>query len=331
MKKTDVYVVVDTPKKAKKLKEVLDMFGEKYGGRTFELLENKDGDKVYFNMCSEWNTDTVSEIHLKRSKVSIKELRNILAREYLKEGDVVILKDQGNYLICEFERMATKAFDGQFVSRKFCNLDGSELELDGGIHEYFIRYATEEEKALLEPKKELEVGKWYLIDCEGYYSPTAKNAVVYDNGEDYSYGFDFEGKFINDFNLSNCRRYVIRELTPQEVEQALIEEAKRRGFKKGFIAEVKQPGGYNSFWNGKDPERYVFEENTLYYYSRLYPIFQNGQWATIIEQGNFTDSDIAIVERLHDTLLDNHGYSLQSELLTDARLLANKIKSNIRQ
>ena len=45
---------------------------------------------------------------------------------------------------------------------------------------------------------------------------------------------------------------------------------------------------------------------------------------------NFTDSDIEIVERLHDTLLDNHGYSLESKLLTDARVLANKIKSNIK-
>ena len=48
------------------------------------------------------------------------------------------------------------------------------------------------------------------------------------------------------------------------------------------------------------------------------------------ENPALTDKDIAIVERLHDTLLDNHGYSLGSKLLTDARMLANKIKSNIK-
>mgnify|MGYP000993593137 CR=1 FL=1 len=48
------------------------------------------------------------------------------------------------------------------------------------------------------------------------------------------------------------------------------------------------------------------------------------------ENPTLTDKDIAIVERLHDALLDNHGYSLESKLLTEARMLANKIKSNIK-
>lgn len=195
MKKTDVYVVVDTPKKAKKLKKLLDMFGESYGGCTFELLENKEGDKVYFNMCSEWNTDTVSMIHRRLQEVSIKELRNILAKEHLKANDTVVI---GNKIGTKWIVKLTggKSLEHS-LSYNIYNGVSSNLTMQASACK-FIRYATDEEKALLDP--------------------------------------------VN----------------------------------------------------------------------------------------NFTDSDIAIVERLHDALLDNHGYSLESKLLTDARMLANKIKSNIK-
>ena len=46
-----------------------------------------------------------------------------------------------------------------------------------------------------------------------------------------------------------------------------------------------------------------------------------------LKEGGFVYEDVAIIERLHDTLLENHGYSLDSELLTKARELANKLKN----
>lgn len=373
MKKTDVYVVVDTPKKAKKLKRLLEMFGEN---------AHPDIERPFINNClyfdSEGFYDTAmykNGVYTKnKTEVSIKELRNILAKEHLKEGDVVIFKEQGDYSICEFERMAMKSFEGQFVSKKYCNLYGSELELNGGIHENFIRYATEEEKALLEPNKELKVGKWYK---------TKRALFNHQNGYD-SYGF-FDNKWVPDnwkTNLYDFAFVTPIEATSQEVEQSLIEEAKRRGFVNGSIGNNSNIHNKNlkdcelffnneyEFDNKDNLLRVILDEDTTW------TVFEDGQWASIIEQEKFaelkeahrngaviqlnsiyngwhdveddsdlwlptyeyrikpkttfTDEDVAIIERLHDTLLDNHKYDLQSDLLIDARILAEKIKSNIK-
>lgn len=59
----------------------------------------------------------------------------------------------------------------------------------------------------------------------------------------------------------------------------------------------------------------------------LEPLVGTGYFRDFIGYQNKTDEDVAIIERLHDTLLDNHGYSLDSKLLTDARTLANKLKN----
>ena len=46
-----------------------------------------------------------------------------------------------------------------------------------------------------------------------------------------------------------------------------------------------------------------------------------------LKERGFVYEDVAIIERLHDTLYESHGYSLDSKLLTDARALANKLKN----
>ena len=184
MKKTEVYVVVDTPKKAKNLKRVLSIFDIEWHINQFY------GDFNYFY----FEDDDLYSIKIKPglSKVSIKELRNILAKEHLKDGDVCLFDDRKGFKsIGVFDKYSEEYTD--FLVSKVPGKDSVRY----GFHD-FIRYATEGEKALLGP-----------ID-------------------------------------------------------------------------------------------------------------------------DFTDSDLAIVERLHDTLIDNHGYSLESKLLTDARMLASKIKSNIK-
>lgn len=89
MTKKDVYVVVDTPKKAKKLKKVLDMFGEKLNRVDVDAIKMShyngsaklytEYNKSYFNGVN-W---TLMDICEDKTKVSIKQLRNILAKEHL--------------------------------------------------------------------------------------------------------------------------------------------------------------------------------------------------------------------------------------------------------
>lgn len=51
-----------------------------------------------------------------------------------------------------------------------------------------------------------------------------------------------------------------------------------------------------------------------------------------VEQSiQFTNNDIEIIEKLHDTLLDIHGYQKDSSILRNARELISKMYSSISQ
>ena len=334
MKKTDVYVVVDTPKKAKKLKKVLDMFGEKHFADV-HLLDFEDcvGRAIHFWENRYFARSGIKRIENDKSKVSIKELRNILAKDYLKEGDVVVAGINGSDYkwLVKFESFRNYGdFLGYYTDLK----SSYELTYHTGLFDNFIRYATEEEKAFLEPKKELEVGKWYKSwnDTHNGYD------LSYYTGTSCDYGFHSSDCWYSEqYWIKNTMPSEWKEAAPQEVEQALIGEAKRRGFVNGCVGnnsnihDKKLKNCELFFFNNQ----YEFDEKdnllrVILDFDTTWTVFKDGQWATVIEQDNFTDSDIAIIERLHDTLLDNHGYSLESKLLTDAIMLANKIKSNIK-
>ena len=152
-----------------------------------------------------------------------------------------------------------------------------EISLNG----FFELYLSKEEV-----KKEIEVGKWYI---------SVINNIIYYGGEDKIYGlfrsadqwinkiedmYDNFQCFVNAFNNN-----LWREATPQEVEKALIEEAKRRGYKEGIkfksliydkdesklsSAQLDWDEVMDGWWHLRDS----FGES----------IFHNGQWATIIEQ-----------------------------------------------
>lgn len=326
MKKTDVYVVVDTPKKAKKLKRVLDMFGEGvYDNRVW----NNDGYTYYsFDYYIEyWVGDSLrdSEDLKNKTRVSIKELRNILAKEHLKAGDVVFMR----HFKGEYESiLKIKGVKGEYLEvDKELFVKGSDyIYSDGQEHiKDFIRYATEEEKSLLEPKKELEAGRWYR---------TNRALFNHQNGYD-SYGF-LDNKWVADnwkTNLDDFVGVTPVQATPKEVEQALIEEANRRynvGDKLSLFNDYGYVSGNGIYSGDFDDLSFCIDSNTLAVKTTngfYQMVFNNGQWATVIEKDKFTDSDVAIVERLHDTLLDNHGYSLDSELLTKARKLAIKLRN----
>lgn len=313
MKKTDVYVVVDTPKKAKKLKKVLDMFGERTYSKSSiqDCLDNTENVLGFDEEENAFLSGYVHQFEESRIEVSIKELRNILAMEYLKEGDVSLFEDKGYKVLGRYKKYSDAFKD--FVCDK---IEGNSSTTTG-FHN-FIRYAAEEEKALLEPKKELEVGKWYK---------TEKSLFNHQDGYD-SYGFFNKKWKSGDWKtyLDDFAFVTPVEATEYEVKSALVEEAKKRGYKDGDIIRSLFSGMPNTI-RGNEYD-YSPSENILAINGNW--VFRNGKWAEIIEKGAFDRSYIAIVERLHDTLLDNHGYSLDSKLLTDARMLASKIKSNIK-
>ncbi len=135
-----------------------------------------------------------------------------------------------------------------------------------------------------ENKPILEIGKWYKLTHGrgkffGYITDISNIEFRY-------YGFSYLGLwqengcyFINDVNLKNQ----MIPATDKEVEEALIAEAKRRGFKKGVRYSAVNVGY-------EDQTNILINSNTFKYlpkYNELqinnWVIFKNGKWAEIIE------------------------------------------------
>ncbi len=131
---------------------------------------------------------------------------------------------------------------------------------------------------LEEPK--LEVGKWY-------YSSSTRDTVltchqrIDDDGTMEGYGF-FCGKWEEEaWHYNN-----VRPATPQEVETALIAEAKKRGFIHEclFNEIADQANGGIDQNHGKVGGAFDMVDGVFYTYGYgRWCIFKDGKWATIIE------------------------------------------------
>lgn len=308
-KKEEIYVVVDTPKKAKNLQKVLDMFKERIEKNTIDSLEHytqpwltKEPPAVYFDSQRRWICQHAEYLEGKQ-KVSIKELRNILAVDKLKEGDVVVCRNKEEQVEHLF-KIDDKDDNTVWYQSRLSNEDGLMTQYGSWTLNHFIRYATEEEKALLEPKeekKELEVGKWYKY-------PEYPEFLSIHTNDGNRYGFDINGLWFNaDDSLDEAPGFV--EATTEEVKQALAKEASKRGY-----------------------ERVTYDNGELFCrlpYSTVQRVYSNGVWKELdkpVKKTEITDQDIATLERLHDTLSDVHGYSLEFELMKSARVLAEKLR-----
>lgn len=140
------------------------------------------------------------------------------------------------------------------------------------------------EKGLI--KEELEVGKWYKYsDSEGHLFCITK--VETDGVE--VYGFNSWGNWIDEGMYSSKN---LIPATDQEVNDALIKEAKNRGFKEGVIVDKSN---LNHFVNN-NPHVLHREYSDLFEYraaGKNYRdvlfccgtcIFEDGKWAEIIEE-----------------------------------------------
>lgn len=141
MKKQDVYVEVRTKKQARKLKKVLDMFGEKYYEDERYFYEwTINSPVVHFGSGDRWHYRLSGQ---DKTKVSIKQLRNILAKEHLKEGDVVVSKGKSKFIGIVKSVQLNDDLTIVIYSDNYFK-DGEEGCFSGFWN--FTRYATEKEK-----------------------------------------------------------------------------------------------------------------------------------------------------------------------------------------
>lgn len=134
-------------------------------------------------------------------------------------------------------------------------------------------------------KQELEVGKWYKYKKE-------KRFICYitENGR---YGFDADGDWFKEIKSDNKFDEGYYLATPQEVGTALINEAKRRGFKDGCIIN-NSPLGFPDMPQKIDGDRLQWDGTYLNFGYRNHAIFKDGKWAEIIEQP--TEMTVAEIE-----------------------------------
>ena len=152
----------------------------------------------------------------------------------------------------------------------------------------------QEKKQLKKQLKELpslEVGKWYKSADVLYCLETLSGM---------GYGFDYseseEGEFFNDHDTP----WIITGLKPatdQEVETALIAEAKKRGFKEGV--EFRSVYGTDNPITVAQSSRFSLDILEGYVFLNGMAIFNNGKWAEIIKpktvhipSGDYTETQL---------------------------------------
>ncbi|WP_099368110.1 hypothetical protein [Sphingobacterium sp. 1.A.4] len=139
-----------------------------------------------------------------------------------------------------------------------------------------------------EDKPEIVIGKWYKDPSSNYLVHVTKVLAKHNYVE--VYGFDSNGNWLDKWDTVVNQLCV--DATPQEVEKALIEEAKRRYNVGDRLSKIRDDhADDNRFF---ELDSFSLENNCLYFNSKKSPfysycIFQYGQWATIIEQDKFAE------------------------------------------
>ena len=135
-------------------------------------------------------------------------------------------------------------------------------------------------------KKELEVGKWYKRPHNSalFYVTEILNI---DSNHCKVFGFDNVGKWMPE----NAKTFPDNdfEATPEQIESALINEAKKRGFKNGAIGNNSNPNECNLINNKLNFIGMEFDDKTnelraINNVSSFWTVFKYGKWAEIIPE-----------------------------------------------
>lgn len=152
LKKEEIFVDIQNNSEYDKVIKLLRSFGQR-----LEMIgwEHMRCAHFYEN---HWCVPQRSYIEKLKTKVSIQELKNILAFEYLKKGDVIIFSGgtAGLLWVAEFERfipnrgidlplsIKTKRHNSLYKESRY------QHSASGEIYGSFVRFATDSEKRVLE-------------------------------------------------------------------------------------------------------------------------------------------------------------------------------------
>lgn len=149
----------------------------------------------------------------------------------------------------------------------------------------------------LTPEPVIEVGFWWKF--EGVNDFDCSKLLIFvtgfnNNGKPKGYGFDIDGKWIEDDENYWCV-YDLKPIkaTPEEVEQRLIEEAKKIGYKPGMAIESLFSMSNNKISTHAEYV-YTHKDNDIVYGGVW--IYKNGKWAEIIDEKTEIRESVARLE-----------------------------------
>ena len=125
----------------------------------------------------------------------------------------------------------------------------------------------------------IETHKWYIVS-----HPSERDAIVFlqEEGMDDTFGFNHYGEWTEIYGNDNLhnryRNDIVRPATSDELKNALIDEATRRGvWDRPMVSAVS--GNTNT--DGTYYEAFEAVNNVLW--SRYGRVFDNGEWATELQ------------------------------------------------
>lgn len=245
LNKEDIYVIVDTPKKEKKLTKILEKFGETIFTRPDHKNISHNGKDLlgwaYGYSSGSWqgiNTRFVGHNGKSFTEVSVKQLKTILKSERTKREVEDIL--------------------GELESQKH-EVPNIEFELTPDDYKNNTWYKSKEPGPIFF----LEKGEKNY----GFYPEYSDEIEWFSNFR--ANGFHLVGNWT--------------EAKPEEVEEILISEAKRRGLVEGVkITSPWISGGDKSLT--KLTDAYRWRGNALISIGSVsYTLFNYGKWATPVD------------------------------------------------
>ncbi len=173
--------------------------------------------------------------------------------------------------------------------------------------ESILPFATNECDNFIEkhltPEPVIEVGFWYK-----HPNGRHPNWLAYNDGGD-GYGFGTNGSWLDGYDgiVRYLHQIKAEKATRQEVEQRLIEEAKRRGFVEGakydcVLSEATNLNFTDAFNGHVNKWQYDHKNQTLSKECNQY-IFNKGKWAEIIDdKSEVIDEILGFIARIETEL-----------------------------
>lgn len=163
---------------------------------------------------------------------------------------------------------------------------------------------AELQKLKNEVKPKFEVGKWYKL------KESTGNAIACYQGIKSGFGISGEMWFNNDNWTFPDEPENWIPATHQEVEEALIKEAKKRGFKEGVRFKSNTPNVYgDTNHTMTDYVKFDFTENGLF--SGKGWIFKDGVWAEIVKDEPIKIGGYSVVIKKSSFEKDSHNDSFE--------------------